>query len=160
MALHKLQVDDFYDASFSLIAIHCRLEDYRLAYLLNKHLDIRLARKEQDLDYNYFAASFPIFEWENEALDTVWNLVSNICVKQEDGLQSSGSLFAERQKLTKTYQLLPELNKVDYLIKISAESQNYNERIILKKIQSIPQVITTYSIDNYKIKSKDNLIFN
>lgn len=160
MALHKLQVDDFYDASFSLIAIHCRLEDYRLAYLLNKHLDIRLARKDQDLDYNYFAASFPIYEWENSSLYTTWNLVSNICVKQEEGLQSSGSLFQERSQITKTYQLLPELNKVDYLMKISNENQNYNERLILDKIQSIPQVITTYSIDIYKIKSKDNLIFN
>ena len=160
MALHKLQVDDFYDASFSLIAIHCRLEDYRLAYLLNKHLDIRLARKDQDLDYNYFAASFPIYEWDNSSLYTTWNLVSNICVKQEEGLQSSGSLFQERSQITKTYQLLPELNKVDYLMKISNENQNYNERLILDKIQSIPQVITTYSIDIYKIKSKDNLIFN
>lgn len=160
MALHKLQVDEFYDASFSLIAIHCRLEDYRLAYLLNNHLDIRLARKDQDLDYNYFAASFPIYEWENSALYTTWNLVSNICVKQEEGLQSSGSLFQERSQITKTYQLLPELSKVDYLMKISNENQNYNERLILDKIQSIPQVITTYSIDIYKIKSKDNLIFN
>lgn len=160
MALHKLQVDDFYDASFSLIAIHCRLEDYRLAYLLNKHLNIQLARKDQDLDYNYFAASFPIYEWENESEYTTWNLVSNICVKEEDALQSSGSLFKERNQITKTYHLLPELNKVDYLMKISNENQNHNERLILDRIQSIPQVITTYSIDNYKIKSKDNLIFN
>ena len=160
MALHKLQVDDFYDASFSLLAIHCRLEDYRLAYLLNKHLDIQLARKDQDLDYHYTAASFPIYEWENESHYTTWNLVSNSCVKMEDALQSSGSLFNERNQITKTYHLLPELNKVDYLMKISNENQNYNERLILEKIQSIPQVITTYSIDNYKIKSKDNLIFN
>jgi len=42
MALHKLLVDDFYDASFSLLAIHCRLEDYRLAYLLNMYLELKL----------------------------------------------------------------------------------------------------------------------
>ena len=58
MALHKLHVDDFYDDSFSLIAIHCSLEDYRLAYLLNKHLNISLVRKPQDLDYKYFAATY------------------------------------------------------------------------------------------------------
>lgn len=160
MALHKLQVDDYYDASFSLFAIHCRLEDYRLAYLLNKYLDIRLSRKEHDLDYKYFAASYSIFEWENDQLYTTWNLVSNVCVKEEDALQSSGSLFDDRSHIIKTYHLLPELEKVDYLLKISNETKNFNERLILSKIQAIPQVITTYVIDNYKIKSKNNLIFN
>lgn len=60
MALHKLIVDDFYDTDFSLIAIHCQVEDYRISYLLNKHLDINLMRKGKDLDFNYFMASYPI----------------------------------------------------------------------------------------------------
>ncbi|OUS01515.1 hypothetical protein A9Q86_06980 [Flavobacteriales bacterium 33_180_T64] len=160
MALHKLLVDDFYDASFSLLAIHCRLEDYRLAYLLNKCLGLSLERKPQDLDYNYFAASFSIYEWENTKLDTVWNLVSNICKKEEAALQSSGSLFQNPSTITRTFNLLPELKTVDYLIKVSNEQRTFNEKIILNKIQSIPQVITTYSVDVDQIKSKDHLIFD
>jgi len=160
MALHKLVVDDFYDASFSLLAIHCRLEDYRLAYLLNKYLSLNLERKPRDLDYNYFAASFSIYEWENTTFDTVWNLVSNICKKEEAALQSSGSLFQNSAQVTRTYNLLPELKTVDYLIKVSNEYRNFNERHILHSIQSIPQVITAYSVDIDQIKSKDNLIFD
>nr|WP_321228815.1 IPExxxVDY family protein [uncultured Psychroserpens sp.] len=160
MALHKLLVDDFYDASFSLIAIHCRLEDYRLAYLLNKHLELNLRRKEHDLDYNYFDASFAIFEWENEKIDSVWNLVSNVCKKEEAALQSSGSLFANQTTVTRTVNLLPELKKVDYLIKVSNEHRNFDEKLILNKIQTIPQVITTYSVDIYQLKSKEHLIFD
>ena len=60
----------------------------------------------------------------------------------------------------KTYNLLPEFKNVDYLIKVSNENQNFNEKIILNKIQSIPQVITSYNIDLDQIKSKDHLIFN
>ena len=160
MALHKLHVDDFYDASFSLLAIHCRLEDYRLAYLLNKHLGLNLKRKSKDLDYNYFAASFSIYEWENKKFDSVWNLVSNICKKEEAALQSSGSLFENSSTVTRTFNLLPELKTVDYLIKVSNEHRNFNEKLIISHIQSIPQVITTYSIDINKIKSKDHLIFD
>lgn len=160
MALHKLVVDDFYDASFSLLAIHCRLEDYRLAYLLNKHLGLNLKRKSQDLDYNYFDASFSIYEWENIKLDTIWNLVSNICKKEEAGLQSSGSLFENPTNVTRTVNLLPELKTVDYLIKVSNEHKQFNEKLILNSIQSIPQVITTYSVDIDQIKSKDHLIFD
>nr|WP_321233754.1 IPExxxVDY family protein [uncultured Psychroserpens sp.] len=160
MALHKLLVDDFYDASFSLLAIHCRLEDYRLAYLLNKHLALNLERKPQDLDYNYFAASFSIYEWENTKFDTVWNLVSNICKKEEAALQSSGSLFENATTVTRTFNLLPEFKAVDYLLKVSNEHRNFNEKHILNKIQAIPQVITTYTVDVDQIKSKDHLIFD
>jgi hypothetical protein len=160
MALHKLLVDDFYDTSFALLAIHCRLEDCRLAYLLNKYLDLNLKRKPQDLDYKYFAASYSIYEWDNIALDTTWNLVSNICKKEEASLQSSGFLFDSHNTIMKTYNLLPEFKNVDFLVKVSNENQNFNEKHILNKIQSIPQVITSYSIDVEQIKSKDHLIFN
>lgn len=160
MAIHKLFVDDFYDASFSLLAIHCRLEDYRLAYLLNKYLGLRLERKEKDLDYNYFASSYSIYEWENERLDTIWNLVSNICKKEEAALQSSGSLFNNPTTVIRTHNLLPELKSVDYLIKVSNEHRYFNEKLILNKIQAIPQVITSYSVDIDQIKSKDHLIFD
>ncbi|MGB3606100.1 MAG: IPExxxVDY family protein [Psychroserpens sp.] len=160
MALHKLLVDDFYDASFSLLAIHCRLEDYRLAYLLNKHLGLKLERKPKDLDYNYFAASFSIYEWENTKFDILWNLVSNICITEEAALQSSGSLFENPLTVTRTVNLLPELKTVDYLLKVSNEHRNFNEKFVLNKIQTIPQVITTYTVNIDQIKSKDHLIFD
>jgi hypothetical protein len=160
MALHKLLVDDFYDASFSLFAIHCRLEDYRLAYLLNKYLQLNLQRKEHDLDYNYFDASFSIFEWENEKIDRVWNLVSNVCKKEEAALQSSGFLFDNQTSVTRTVNLLPELKTVDYLIKVSNEDRHFNEKLILNQIQTIPQVITAYSVDIDQLKSKEHLIFD
>ena len=51
MAVHKLLVDDFEDANYSLLAIHCDIEDYRLAYFLNQNLAIRLVRTKEDLDF-------------------------------------------------------------------------------------------------------------
>jgi hypothetical protein len=66
MALHKLLVDDFIDTTYSLMAIHCTLEDYRVAYLLNQYLQIKLKRNPQDLDFKYVAASYPIYEWEDK----------------------------------------------------------------------------------------------
>lgn len=159
MALHKLLVDDFYDTSYSLFAIHCRLEDYRLAYLLNKYLKLNLSRLPQDLDYKYFAATYSIYEWHDEDHFTTWNMISNVCKKEEDCLQSSGSLFSSNEKILKTYHLLPELKNVDYLIKISNDDRYFDDKDIIEKIQTIPQVITTYVIDVDKLKSKENLIF-
>lgn len=159
MALHKLLVDDFYDTSFSLLAIHCRLEDYRVAYLLNKYLGLNLYRMQRDLDYKYLSASYAVYEWYNTENEITWNLISNVCKKEEDSLQSSGSLFTTQHKILKSYHLLPEHKNVDYLIKITNETQQLNEKMVLNKIQSIPQIVTCYSIDTENLKSKDNLIF-
>ncbi len=159
MALHKLLVDDFYDDAYKLIAIHCRLEDYRLAYLLNKNLDLNLKRKEEDLDFKYLKSSYSLFEWNNETQYVNWNLVSNVCQKEEDSLYSTGTLFETNEKVLKTFHLISEYKKVDYFIKISEEIQNVNEKLILNRLQTIPQIITSYTVDPFKIKSKDHLIF-
>lgn len=158
MALHKLLVDDFYDDTYKLIAIHCGLEDYRLAYLLNQSLELNLERKADDLDFEYLKSSYSIFEWNNESQYVTWNLVSNVCKKEEESLYSSG-LFQTNEKVLKTFNLVPEHKKVDYFIKISDETQNVNEKLILNKLQHIPQIITSYSVNPKQIKSKDHLIF-
>lgn len=159
MALHKLLVDDFYDDSYKLIAIHCGLEDYRLAYLLNQNLGLRLERKEKDLDFQYLTSSYSLFEWNNEDQYVRWNLVSNVCKKEEDSLYSTGTLFQTNQKTLKTFHLIPEFSKVDYFIKISDEIQHVNEKLILSKLHNIPQIVTSYTVEPFQIKSKDHLIF-
>jgi hypothetical protein len=158
MALHKLLVDDFYDDTYKLIAIHCGLEDYRLAYLLNRSLDLNLTRKEEDLDFEYLKSSYSIFEWNNTSQYVTWNLISNVCKKEEDSLYSTG-LFQTNQRVLKTFNLVPEYKRVDFFIKISDEIQNVNEKIILNRLQSIPQIVTSYSVNPSELKSKDHLIF-
>jgi len=160
MALHKLLIDDFDDGSFVLFAIHCNIEDYRLAYLLNQQLHINLQRKPQNLDYKYTSASYAIYEWENEAQQVIWNLVSNICKKEEEGVSSSGNLFNNEQKIIRTHNLISEHKNANYLLKIENDNYHINEKALLDKIQKITQVATAYSIDVSQLKSKDNLIFN
>lgn len=160
MALHKLLVEDFDEDSFVLFAIHCNLEDYRLAYLLNEQLKVSLKRKSQNVDYKYTSASYSIYEWENTSQQVMWNLVSNICKKEEEGLSSSGSLFNNQPKIIRTHYLISEYKKANYLLKIENESYQINEKYIVDSIQKISQVITAYSIDVNQLKSKDNLIFN
>lgn len=158
MALHKLLVDDFYDDTYKLIAIHCGLEDYRLAYLLNRSLDLNLTRKDEDLDFEYLKSSYSIFEWNNTSQYVTWNLISNVCKKEEDSLYSTG-LFQTNQSVLKTFNLVPEYKRVDFFIKISEEIQNVNEKVILNRLQNIPQIVTSYSVNPSELKSKDHLIF-
>lgn len=160
MALHKLLFDDFNDDVYSLLAIHCTIEDYRVAYLLNKELQINLKRKSQDLDFKYTASSYSIYEWEDKNQQTVWNLVSNVCKKEEEAFVSTGSLFESQSKVLRTHNLIPEYKKVNYFLKIDNDGGYINERQIIQIIQNISQIATVYSIDASQLKSKDNLIFN
>ena len=160
MALHKLFVDDFDDDDYSLLAIHCTLEDYRIAYLLNQFLSINLIRYEYDLDFEYTSASYSIYEWEDCKRQTMWNLVSNICKKEEDSMVSTGSLFNASSKVIKNYNLIPEYKNVNYFLKIENDQNKVNMKSIISEIQKIPQVVTVYDVDVTTLKSKDNLILN
>ena len=159
MAIHKLLVDDFEDLNYSLLAVHCEMDDYRLAYFLNQSLETRLARTRQDLDFVTSLASFSVFEWINPQLQTNWDLIKNSCLVEEVAI--SQGLFSEtNQKSWVSHSLLPEYQSVDYLLKINNGGGFINEKQILNKIQKITNVSTAYSLDISQLKSKEHLIFN
>lgn len=160
MALHKLFVDEFYDDSYTLYALHCGLEDYRLAYHLNAQLDLNLSRMVQDLDFEYTLASYSIYEWEDASNLITWHLIANICKKEEDSLTSSGSLFNTEDKVIRTFNLLPEFKNVNYFLKVASEGNPINKRKILNSLNAIPYLATAYELEVSEIKSKDNLIFD
>ncbi|MFG6685166.1 IPExxxVDY family protein [Mariniflexile sp. HNIBRBA6329] len=161
MAVHKLILDDVFDeVDCTLIAIHCTIEDYRLAYLLNKHLGTNLTRKVSDLDYSANKATYSIFEWEDEKQLTTWSLVSNICKTETYKQDNFNSLFNTEEKITQTIYLIPEHRAVNYFLKIDNEFNLNKEKNILNAILKIDQIVTAFSVDINQLKSKDNLIFS
>tara|TARA_R110000868_G_scaffold97876_1_gene269303 strand:- start:19511 stop:19996 length:486 start_codon:yes stop_codon:yes gene_type:complete len=161
MAVHKLILDDIFEEGLcTLIAIHCTIEDYRLAYLLNKFLGINLIRKKSDLDFNGGKTAYSIYKWEDNKQLLTWNLVSNVCKLNDYTKSDLGLFFEASQSITKTFNLVPELKSVNYLLKIDDEFNASKEKYIINTILSIPQIATAYTIDASLLKSKDNLIFN
>lgn len=160
MALHKLEFEDVEDVSYTLLAIHCMIEDFRLAYLLNKYLNIGLKRKKEDLDLANEKVKFSLFEWEDQEKMTTWNLISNFCKLEEEGVSNEESLFNVPNKIVRTHYLIPEYNNVNYFLKINNDGIFINEKTVLNIIQQIPHVVTVYSLDAMQLKSKDNLIIN
>lgn len=161
MPVHKLILDDAFDeALYTLIAIHCGMEDYRLAYLLNKYLGVALSRKAADLDFKNGAVSYSIYEWEDKKHLITWSLVSNICKTEELHYKDKASLFDNPEEITKIFQLLPELKKVNYFLKIDSAFSFTKSKYILESILKISRIATAYTLDPSTLKSKDNLIFN
>ena len=46
MGTHKLVLDEDFTEDFSLIAIHCSEEPYKVAYILNQFAHLKLRRKK------------------------------------------------------------------------------------------------------------------
>ncbi|GAB1858398.1 hypothetical protein MHTCC0001_32350 [Flavobacteriaceae bacterium MHTCC 0001] len=160
MAVHKLILEDvFEDVSSTLIAIHCTIEDYRLAYLINKFLNISLIRKKDDIDFNG-STKYSIFEYEDPKKLVTWNLVSNICKIETYSKLNTQSLFSTNQKVIRTYNLVPEYGKVNYFLKINYAFSDDKEKQIVNAIHKIPQVAMVYHVEMSLLKSKDNLIFD
>ncbi len=163
MAFHKLVLDDDLSEDLAVIAIHCSEEAYKMAYLLNRFLQLRLERKPVDLDYSNegLEVTFPIFEYTNEFKYSTYYLVANKCRSISAQLQSSGGLFDEQEdeKVVWTY-LLPEFRNVDFLLKIDCDRENVPLRGLTADINEIQEVISAYPLDADNIRSKTNLIFD
>jgi len=147
---HKI-LEDFYDEWFMLIALHSNLEDHTLAYVLNSTLKTRFERCRRDIDIAE-NLSFSMFEWFDERADCNWFLFPNGTM--DNGAISTTGLFKDMPSSAKNH-LVPEHREVDYFIKIDQEVSN----AVVKQIQEIPTVVTAYTVDCEKIKSKNNLIF-
>lgn len=156
MQIHSLALDDFCEDEYSLIGIHTVLEDFKLAYLLNKNLYTSFYKSREDLKFENQQknASFSIFNYSSKKYDYDWFLIANSS-KRENHIASNQLLLTSE---TKTY-LIPEKKKVDFFIKITGDLQYHFVSEIVNKIKKIDQVITSYLIDKNTLKSKDFLIF-
>lgn len=156
MPIHSLGLNDFCEEEYSLIAIHTTLEDFKLAYILNKKLNTNFLKSKKNLEFENFVnkASFSIYNFFSKKYDFNWHLIAN-SFKRENQTESNELLLTSE---TKTY-LIPEKKKVDFFIKISGDIAYDFVLEIIEKIKTIDQVITSYLIDKNTLKSKDYLIF-
>lgn len=163
MANHKLLYEEEFEEPFTLIAIHCSEEEYKVAYLMNKFLNTRFSRRKIDIDFTFdgLTTTFPIFDFRDEINYNKYYLVSNKCRTIEASLQSSGGLFAEIDSdKAKDHFLLPEFKKVDFFLKIYSDFENMNLSTFVSEINKIKPIISAYIVETDNIKSKNNLIFD
>jgi len=153
----KIHCIDFeYDHDYDLIGIHSILSEYRMAYFLNNNLHIRLKRFKDDLDFKFRNCSFPLYKFEDKSSFTSWALIANKHVFTENVSEGKSNLFQEETKIS---YLIPEKKRVDYFIKISGLKDATELSDTLMKINKINNIIASYAIDPFDLKSRDNLIF-
>lgn len=161
MAIQRLVLDTFEDEDYDLIAIHCSLASYRLAFLLNKYLNLKLFRKKEDINFEYgdLKANFPLFQYYDVFTYNTFSLLGNKFRTQVASSASiSDGLFAAPSDSYATKYVVPELKNVDYFLKIEAEISAFSSKSLLVNLLTIPQVVTAYTVDHAQLKSRNNLI--
>ena len=155
--MSKIHLIDFeFDHDYDLIGIHSVLADYRMAFFLNDCLGIQLRRFKDDLDFKSKNCSFPLYKFEDETAFTSWSLIANKYVFTENITEGTSNLFFEETKIS---YLIPEKSKVDYFIKIAGLKDNVELSETLLNINKINNIMASYAIDPFDLKSRDNLIF-
>lgn len=142
--MKKLRLENDIPYDFSLIGITCTLREYRLAWELNKLLEIQL-NKEKDIEIEFLknqnlVISNFLFETENSQLRLLKNKSPNEVV-----IQSA--------------YLLPELREFDYFIMFRGFEDAFSASALRNKIAGIKGVHYTKEFSLEKLKSRENLIF-
>tara|TARA_B100001758_G_C18366666_1_gene588880 strand:- start:655 stop:1113 length:459 start_codon:yes stop_codon:yes gene_type:complete len=145
-------LDKIFD-KYSLIALHSNLDDFSLAFLLNKSLGANFERANESIKYKN--SNFEFFNWEDLKNGINCSLISNKNYMNSEIITKTDSLFSLSE--TKKVSLIESMSKVDYLIKIK---QGLDLNFTLMILNKLPQIILSYTLDDEEIKSKLNLIFD
>ena len=151
MAIHKINSSDL-EEDYVLIAIHCNSEPYKLAFEINLKLKTKLEKSMLDISFKGDNSIFELYKHISETYNTRLYLISNKSKNNTD--HNVQSLFDD---LSISTFLIPELKKADFLLKI--EGGGFKIESLLKKLNEISSVISSYTVSVNSDKSKYNLIF-
>jgi hypothetical protein len=157
-----LDLGEFDEIDYYLIAIHTSLEDYRLAYFINQKLPINLSKSKNEIQINIKEGetNFSRFYYNDTEKEVSWDLIQNKNEVIQYKKGNTQNLFSNvtMEVSTKVF-LLPEFKKVDYFLKIENNDDTMNVSKIQILLNTIDNVSTVYTVDTNQIKSKNNLIF-
>ena len=151
MTVHKLNSAEL-ENNYNLIAVHSNAEPYKLAFQINKKLKTKLIKSPFDVTFGGDNSIFELYKHVSETYNTILYLISN--KSYEKAKVDSPSLF---NNLSVSKYLIPELKKVEYLIKI--EGGGFKIESLIKKLNEIDLIVSCYSAKINNNKSKYNLIF-
>ena len=151
MAIHKINSSDL-EEDYVLIAIHSNSEPYKLAFEINLKLKTKLEKSVLDISFKGDNSIFELYKHISETYNTRLYLISNKSKNNTD--LNAQSLF---NNLSISTFLVPELKKADFLLKI--EGGGFKIESLLKKLNEISSVVSSYTVSVNSDKSKYNLIF-
>tara|TARA_B100000925_G_scaffold199281_1_gene150995 strand:+ start:407 stop:883 length:477 start_codon:yes stop_codon:yes gene_type:complete len=158
--LKKLKLNSFQSSeNFHCFSIFSSLEDFRMAYFINKTFNINLTRKKLDIHENHKNAHFSHYEFLDETNFLSWKLINNKAKATYEDMSLSSSLFQGELNINVNVSLCEELKDIDYILTIeNILSENFVTKV-LNKLQEIEGLIMA-QVSTKILKNKENLIFS
>ena len=155
---YKLNLNQFPE-DYHLIAIHSNLDEFRLAFFLNKKLNIQLKRKTNDIYLAHYDAKYSVYEFLDKTKYLKWVFFTNKSFVSNNIIEDDLSLFSEFNLVQNKISLINHHKSVDYFLIIeNVANKKYVDKV-LKKISEISGVITSF-ISKNELDNKENLIFS
>jgi hypothetical protein len=141
--MKAIRLDVGYDYDFEVLALISPEKDYKLAWNINKILNIKL-RRDADLCLEFGKGNKLIFS--NFKYDTEYAGLRLLRNRSYDSHEAKPFL-------------LPEFKDYDYLIKSEGEKDIFNMKEIAEKLNQLSLIQYIKKIEIHTLKSKENLIF-
>lgn len=142
--MKKIKLDAEVDFNFSLWGIISALKEYKLAWLLNKNLDIQLDKIE-DIEIEFLNSQNLIIS--NYFFEMEYSNIRLLKNKSVDQFSESSAF------------LLPELKRFDFLLIINGFEDTFTDLKLKENISAIPGIQYLQSFPVESFKAKENLIF-
>lgn len=156
--VHQLSVEDTFDDSFRLFAIFSDEEDYRLAYLLNIHLNLYF-KKAYPITEPISGEKFSFFEYKDATHYRNWFLLQNWVVQQAISKEQVG-LFDTTEILSeKKVWFFNEWKKARFILKIESDEEDEFFQKTTQKLKNIAQIYTIEKIEPTKLNPKKLMFF-
>ena len=153
MPNYKLSLDEA-EQNYYVVAIHSTLEAYSLAFILNKNLGLSFFRHGFNVSFsktNEFYMAYKNNEDKNTPL--IYFFSNSFYDSKSEASASSLFRFNGYKKA-----LVPELSKADYIMKYYGRKNDLPG--FIKSVSLLNGVTSCYEYSAFKLRVKENLIFD
>ena len=158
--MKKLKLNSFQSSeNFHCFSIFSSLQDFRIAYFINKTFNINLERKKIDIHENHKNAHFSQYEFLDETNFLTWRLINNKAKATYEDKFLSSSLFQNNSNMNVNVSLFDELKDTDYFLFIENILSEKFVSKVLNKLLEIEGLIMA-QVSTKSLKNKENLIFS
>lgn len=152
---YLLTVDEDDQEAF-ILAIHSDVEDFQLAFQINKNSNSRFQRSKKDIHDVHRQVVFSRYFWDNHNLEVQFRLISNKqFIEKKSAVANSNTLFD--LPVRNEVSLFSEFKQVDFFI-ISNDYQSLNG--LLETLKSLAEVSMVYPVALEQFKNRSQLIFD
>lgn len=157
----KIELDeDFYFREASIFGLVSELPDYRLCYMLNNALNLKLKRAATDREFSSKKGTFLYseFEFEDPEKQVTWLLTTNRKARVKQSSASETLNLDSLSSETSAIPLVTDLKMIDFFLWYDSEPSPSLDAFINESLKKLNYVRTFQKVNIESSKHIKNLL--